>query len=72
MYMAFLYMLPGWEGSAADSHVFENVQSLDFRIPDSHYYLANARYGNSDVLLVPYHGVMYHLKEWGSSVNRQV
>jgi hypothetical protein len=72
MNMEFLYVLPGWEGSAADSRVFEKARTEDFRIPDGRYYLADAGYGNSDVLLVPFRGVRYHLKEWGSSANRCV
>ena len=70
--MAFLYLLPSWEGSTANSHIFESVRREDFRIPDGRYYLANARYGNCDALLIPYCGVRYHLKEWGSSSNRPV
>ena len=72
MNMEFLYVLPRWEGSVADSHVFENARRQDFRIPDGRYYLADAGYGNSDALMVPYRGVRYHLKEWGSSANRPV
>jgi hypothetical protein len=30
MNMEFLYVLPRWEGSTADSHVFENVWRQDF------------------------------------------
>src|ERR1700677_5048787 len=62
MNMEFLYVLPGWEGSAADSCVFENARREDFRIPDGHYYLADAGYGNCDALLVPYRGGRSHLK----------
>jgi hypothetical protein len=40
--MEFLYILPGWEGSAADSRVFESAQSSDFIIPEGRYYLADA------------------------------
>ena len=29
-------------------------------------------YGNCNTLLVPYYGVRYHLKEWGTSANRLV
>lgn len=72
MNMEFLYMLPRWEGRTADSHIFESVHREDFRIPDGCYYLANAGYGNCDALLVPYCGFISHLKEWGSSANRQV
>ena len=39
MNMEFLYILPGWEGSAADSRVFESAQSSDFIIPEGRYYL---------------------------------
>jgi hypothetical protein len=70
MDMEFLYMLPGWEGSAADSRVFEDAQDSDFIIPEGHYYLADAGYPNLDLLLVPYHGVRYHLKEWATGGNK--
>ena len=70
MNMEFLYILPGWEGSAADSRVFKSAQSSDFIIPEGHYYLADAGYANSDSLLVPYRGVRYHLKEWSSGGNK--
>ena len=46
MNMEFLYMLPGWEGSAANSQVFDTARRQDFRIPDGQYYLADAGYGN--------------------------
>ena len=52
MNMEFLYLSPRWEGSVADSNVFESVWSQDSKIPNGHYYLANARYGNSGALLV--------------------
>jgi hypothetical protein len=29
------------------------------------YFLADARYALCDGLLTPYHGIQYHLKEWG-------
>jgi hypothetical protein len=68
--MEFLYILPGWEGSAANSRVFESAWSSDFIIPEGCYYLADAGYANSDSLLVPYRGVRYHLKEWASGGNK--
>ena len=37
---------------------------MDFVIEPGTYYLADARFPLCDVLLVPYHGVQYHLKEW--------
>ena len=70
--MKIIYMLSGWEGSASDSRVFEDAQALDFRIPPDRYYLGDAGYTNSDAVMVPYRGVRYHLKEWGSAKNRYV
>ena len=65
MGLNFVYILPGWEGSACDSRVFENARISDFEIPAGRYYLADAGYAGSDALLVPYRSIRYHLKEWG-------
>jgi len=70
--MMFTYVLPRWEGSAADSHVFDNAHATNFNIPVGWYYLANAGYANCNTLLVPYRGVRYHLKEWGNAAERYV
>ena len=67
MDMKFVYVLSGWESSAADSHVFECVQTFSFAIPEGWYYLADAGYSNCDALLVPYRGVQYYLKGWGQA-----
>ena len=37
MNMEFLYMLPSWEGSVADSQVFDTAWRQDFRIPNGRY-----------------------------------
>jgi hypothetical protein len=66
MDMRFLYILPGWEGSASDSRVFENACATNFHILEGKYYLGDAGFPNCDALLVPYRGVRYHLKEWGA------
>jgi len=65
MDMSFVYCLPGWEGSAADSRIYEDARSKDLMIPKGKYYLADAGFPACDALLVPYQGVRYHLKEWG-------
>ena len=57
MDMKFVYVLPGWEGSAADSRVYDDARASDFNIPKARYYLADAGYANCDALLVPYRGV---------------
>ena len=62
--LCFCYILAGWEGSAADSRIFENARRMDFVIEPGTYYLADAGFPLCDALLVPYRGVRYHLKEW--------
>ena len=68
MDMRFMYVLLGWEGSASDSCVFEDAWRKGFTIPEDCYYLADAGYANSDMLLVPYRGVHYHPWEWGIAI----
>jgi len=72
MNMLFTYVLPGWEGSAADSRIFDDARAINFAIPEGRYYLADAGYANCDALLVPYRGVRYHLKEWGNAAEKYV
>jgi hypothetical protein len=62
--LRFLYVLSGWEGSAADATVYSDARNVDFPIPVGKMYLADAGYAASDELLVPYRGVRYHLAEW--------
>jgi len=65
--MHFCYILSGWEGSASDGGVFHDARVHDLVIPPGKYYLADAGYPICDALLVPFHGVWYHLWEWESS-----
>jgi hypothetical protein len=58
------YILSGLEDSAADGCLFEDSQRKDFAVPLWKYYLADAGFPHCDVLLIPYRGVRYHLKEW--------
>jgi hypothetical protein len=62
--LRFCYILAGWEGSAADSRIFDHARQKDFVIEPGTYYLADAGFPLCDALLVPYRGVRYHLKEW--------
>ena len=62
--LRFCDLLCGWEGSAADSRIFEKAQCNDFVIEPGTCYLADAGFHLCDALLVPYCGVRYHLKEW--------
>ena len=62
--LEFVYVLSGWEGSAADASVYHDARVTDFTIPDGKYYLADAGYPICPQLLVPYRGTRYHLPEW--------
>jgi len=55
--LKFTYSLTGWEGSAADAHVYDDAISSDLRIPPGKYLLADAGYPLRMQLLVPYQGV---------------
>jgi len=66
--MSFICMLSGWaEGSMADAHVDFGARLKGFGIPAGKYYLADDRFASCDELLVPYHGVRYHLSEWSQA-----
>ncbi|KAG8380356.1 hypothetical protein BUALT_Bualt06G0007000 [Buddleja alternifolia] len=66
--MNYVYMLCGWEGSAADSRVLKDAitRANGFRIPDGHYYLCDSGYTNGQSFLAPYRGVRYHIQDWNS------
>ena len=68
--LRFIYVLPGWEGSATDSCVLKHAKTKDFVIPEGWYYLGNAGYSNLASLLVPYWNTHYHLKEWGDGKHK--
>ncbi|XP_042027070.1 putative nuclease HARBI1 [Salvia splendens] len=69
--LRFTYLLPGWEGLAADSRILRDAISrpLGLKVPKGCYYLCDQAYPNAEGFLTPYKGVRYHLKEWG--VGRQ-
>jgi hypothetical protein len=62
--MRFVYVLSGWDGSAADAAVYNDARFHNFRIPPGKFYLADAGFALTDELLVPYRGERYHLDEW--------
>lgn len=62
--MEFVYVLAGWEGSAADSHLYNEARDRDYIIPDGKYLLGDAGFPGCDDCLVPYRNVRYHLREW--------
>ncbi|KAA0065893.1 retrotransposon protein [Cucumis melo var. makuwa] len=62
----FVYVLAGWEGSAADSRILCDALSRPNRlkVPKGYYYLVDAGYPNAEGFLAPYRGQRYHLQEW--------
>lgn len=62
--LQFCYILAGWEGSAADSRLFDEARRDTFEVEPGTYYFADAGFPLCDALIVPYRGVRYHLKEW--------
>jgi hypothetical protein len=63
--MCFTYLLSGWEGSVADGFLFAKAMSTyGLEIPRGKYYLADAGFGMSPGMLIPFRGVRYHLREW--------
>ncbi|KAG8363755.1 hypothetical protein BUALT_Bualt19G0055200 [Buddleja alternifolia] len=64
--MKFVYILTGWEGSAADSWVLKDVVARvhGLQVPNGNYYLCDGGYTNCDGFLTPYRGVRYHTRDW--------
>ena len=64
--LKFIYVLPGWEGSALDSRVLRDALSRRYclEIPSNTYYLVDSRYTNCPGFLAPYRGTRYHLNLW--------
>ncbi|XP_061351059.1 protein ALP1-like [Gastrolobium bilobum] len=62
----FIFVLPGWEGSAADSRVLRDdiARTNGLKVPKGYYYLCDAGYMNGEGFLAPYRGQRYHLSEW--------
>ncbi|KAK3228465.1 hypothetical protein Dsin_000346 [Dipteronia sinensis] len=58
--MQFIYVLPGWEGSAADGRVLRDAirRTNGLRVP------YDDEYTNCTGFLVPFRGQRYHLSEW--------
>ncbi|KAF7803589.1 protein ALP1-like [Senna tora] len=62
----FIYVLAGWEGSAADARVLKDaiLRPNGLKVPTDCYYLVDAGYTNGRGFLAPYRGQRYHLNEW--------
>ncbi|CAI9260811.1 unnamed protein product [Lactuca saligna] len=66
--LKFTYVLTGWEGTASDSRILKNALNRDDKlvIPNGRYYLVDAGLPHSTILMAPYRGVRYHLKEYST------
>ncbi|XP_075636965.1 protein ANTAGONIST OF LIKE HETEROCHROMATIN PROTEIN 1-like [Castanea sativa] len=64
--MQFIYVLAGWEGSAADYRVLRNAISRKngLKVPKGYYYLCNAYDINCEGFLGPYRGQQYNSYYW--------
>ncbi|XP_057419128.1 protein ALP1-like, partial [Lotus japonicus] len=64
--MQFIYVLPGWEGSASDARVLRDAinRRNGLKVPTGNYYLVDGGYTNGEGFLAPYRGSRYHLSEW--------
>ncbi|KAE8237926.1 hypothetical protein A4X03_0g9004 [Tilletia caries] len=64
--MCFTYILSGWEGSAADSGLWQKALENGLRLPAGKMLLGDSGFPLSPHLLIPYRGVRYHLKEYSA------
>ncbi|XVF63722.1 hypothetical protein PTKIN_Ptkin09bG0108800 [Pterospermum kingtungense] len=64
--LQFVYVLPGWEGSVADSRVLRDAitRRHGLKVPNGCYYLVDAGYTNCEGFFAPFRGQRYHLNEW--------
>ncbi|KAF7801641.1 protein ALP1-like [Senna tora] len=67
----FVYVMAGWEGSAADSRVLQSaiLKLNGLKVPEGQYYLVDAGFTNGPGFLAPYRGQRYHLSEWREGRN---
>ena len=52
-----MYVLAGWEGTAYNCKVINLAKKKGFKASQGWYYLADAGYLNTSIMLVPYQGV---------------
>ncbi|KAG8373757.1 hypothetical protein BUALT_Bualt11G0058300 [Buddleja alternifolia] len=64
--LKFLYVLPGWKGSASDARVLrDSLQRPNcLKVCRDKYYLVDVGYTNGPGFLAPYGATRYHLNEW--------
>ena len=60
----FLYFMSSWEESTHNLVLFHHACWTDLSIPKGKYYLTDAKFASSDMLLILYQSVQYHLPKW--------
>ena len=60
----FTYVLCGWDGSVSDAALWRDAIMNNIWMPADWYLLGDAGFLSCNAILVPYHGVWYHLREW--------
>lgn len=64
--MQFIYVLPGWEGSAADGRILRSAMLREngLQVSKGNYYLVDVGYTNGEGFLASFRGQRYHLNTW--------
>ncbi|CAN0918584.1 hypothetical protein LINGRAHAP2_LOCUS30952 [Linum grandiflorum] len=67
--LEFIYCLAGWEGSAHNGRVRNDVLTRPngVTVPEGYLYHCDAGHAIRPGFLTPYRGQRYHLKEWGEN-----
>ena len=68
----FIYSLCGWNSSVTDGVLWWNALVNEIQVPLNRYLLGDAGFPSCGVLLVPYCGVHYHLREWHERASRYI
>ena len=68
--MLYCHILAGWEGSISDGALLADARAHDFKPPPRSVLSRRCRLPLCNDMLVPYHGVRYHLREWESAKKR--
>ena len=66
----FVYVLVGAEGSINDSSLIRIAKTIDLRIPSARFYVADAGFGSSRGILIPFPETRYHLQDWEAAARR--
>ncbi|KAF7324140.1 putative nuclease HARBI1-like protein [Mycena kentingensis (nom. inval.)] len=62
--LVFVHVMAGYEGTAADGQLYDRARVDGFSLPGRCFFLGDAGFASCDLIMPPYRGVRYHLKEW--------